>query len=59
MPFSLLFIGLALLLATLSYYAVETPLRTQSARLKQVLGYGLLAGTALATGPSIRASALA
>ena len=55
MPFSLLFIGLALLLATLSYYAVETPLRTQSARLKQVLGYGLLAGTALATGPSMGA----
>lgn len=50
MPFSLLFIVLTVLLATLSYYAVETPLRAHHTRLKQVLGYGLLAGTALGTG---------
>ena len=53
MPFSLLFIVLTLLLATLSYYGVETPLRAHSIRLKQALAYSLLAGTALATSASM------
>jgi len=53
MPFSLLFIVLTLLLATLSYYAVETPLRAHRTRLKQVLGYGLLTVAALATSPAM------
>lgn len=53
MPFSLLFITLTLALSTLSYYALEAPLRAHRARFKQVLGYGLLAGAALVTGPSM------
>lgn len=52
-PFSLLFITLTLLLATLSYYWVETPLRAQHTRLKQMLAYGLLTGAVLATSPSM------
>lgn len=55
MPFSLLFVALTFLLATLSYYAVETPLRAHRARPRQVLGYGLLAGLVFATGPSMAA----
>lgn len=53
--YSLLFMVLTLLLATLSYYTVETPLRAHRTRLKQVLGYGLLTGVALATGPTMAA----
>lgn len=53
MAFSLLFIVLTLLLASLSYYWVETPLRAHSIRLKQALVYSLLAGTALATSASM------
>ena len=55
MPFSLLFIVLTLLLATLSYYTVETPLRAHRARLRQMLGYGLLVGSALAISPAMAA----
>lgn len=51
--FSLLFIMLTLLLATLSYYGVETPLRDRSSRLKLALGYGSLAGAVLVTSPSM------
>lgn len=53
MPFSLIFIVLTLMLATLSYYAVEIPMRNHRTGLKQVLGYGLLAAVALATGPAM------
>lgn len=52
-PFSLLFITLTLLLATLSYYWVETPLRAHHTRNKQTLAYSLLAGAILATSPSM------
>ncbi len=52
-PFSLLFITLTLLLATLTYYWVETPLRAHSIRLKQTLAYGLLTGAVLLTSPSM------
>ena len=55
MPFSLLFIVLTLLLATLSYYTVETPLRAHRARLRQTLGYGLLVGSVLAISPAMAA----
>jgi hypothetical protein len=51
--FSLLFIGLTLLLAAFSYYIVETPLRVHRVRLKQALGYGLLAGATLGTVPAM------
>jgi hypothetical protein len=51
LPFSLFFIGITLLLTTLSYFAVETPMRAHRIRFKQVLGYILLAGSALVTGP--------
>lgn len=54
MPFSLLFIALTLLLATLSFYVVETPLRARHrARAKQILGYGLLTSAALITSPAM------
>ncbi|WP_218239015.1 acyltransferase family protein [Pseudomonas sp. YY-1] len=53
MPFSLLFITLTLALASLSYYALESPLRARRSRLKHVFGYGLLAGAVLATSPSM------
>jgi peptidoglycan/LPS O-acetylase OafA/YrhL len=49
----LLFIGITLLLTTLSYFAVETPLRVHRVRLKHALGYGLLAGAILGTGPAM------
>lgn len=51
--FSLLFIMLTLLLATLSFYGVETPLRARSSRLKLALSYGSLAGAVLITSPSM------
>lgn len=50
---SLLFITLTFLLATLSYYWVETPLRVRHTRLKQTLAYGLLASAILVTSPSM------
>ncbi len=53
MSFSLLFITLTLTLSILSYYALETPLRAHRTRLKQVFGYGLLAGAALIISPSM------
>ncbi|RRV17550.1 acyltransferase family protein [Pseudomonas saudiphocaensis] len=53
MPFSLLFITLTLVLASLSYYMLEAPLRARHARYKQILGYGLLAGAVLAISPSM------
>lgn len=53
MPFSLLFVFLTLLLATLSFYRVETPLRAHRTRLKQGLVYALLAGAALTVSPSM------
>lgn len=53
MPSSLLFLALTLLLATLSFYWVEIPLRVHQIRLKQALGYSVLAGAALVTGSSM------
>lgn len=53
MLFSLMFIALTLLLATLSYYMVETPLRAHRVYLKQALGYGLLVSTVLITSLSM------
>lgn len=55
MPLSLLFIVLTVVLSTLSYYVVETPLRAHRARFKQMLGYSLLVGGVLATGPAMAA----
>jgi peptidoglycan/LPS O-acetylase OafA/YrhL len=52
-PSGLMFIIFTFLLATLSYYWVETPLREQHNRLKQTLAYGLLASAILATSPSM------
>lgn len=51
--FGVLFVILTLLLATLSFYAVEVPLRARRRNLKQVLGYGLLAVAVLGTSRSI------
>jgi hypothetical protein len=51
--YALLFIGITLLLTTLSYFAVETPLRVHRVRLKHALGYGLLAGAILGTAPAM------
>lgn len=53
MSSSLLFLALTLLLATLSFYWVEIPLRVHQIRLKQALGYSVLAGAALVTGSSM------
>ena len=53
MPFSLLFITLTLLLATVSFYGVEAPLRAHRTGARQAVGYGLLACAALATTPSM------
>lgn len=53
MPFSLLFIILTLLLATVSFYGVEAPLRARRTGARQAVGYGLLACAALATAPSM------
>ncbi|WP_286998391.1 MULTISPECIES: acyltransferase family protein [Comamonas] len=55
MPLSLLFIVLTVVLATVSYYVVETPLRAHRARFKQMLGYSLLVGGVLATSPAMAA----
>lgn len=53
-PFSLLFIALTWLLACLSFYWVEIPLRSSKLpRLRKMLGYGLLAGSVLGVGVSI------
>ena len=51
--FSLLFVTLTLLLAMLSYYWVEAPLRGRYTPLRQTFAYGLLAGAILATSSSI------
>ena len=53
MPFSLFFIALTLLMATLSYYWVETPLRARHIQFKQMLGFSLLVAAALITKPSM------
>lgn len=53
MPSSLLFLALTLSLAALSFYWIEIPLRVHHPRLKQALGYGVLAGAALITGSSM------
>ncbi len=53
MPLSMLFVTLTLLLSTLSFYLVETPLRVDQTRYKQALGYALLTGAVLATSPSM------
>ena len=55
LPSALLFICITLLLTTLSYFAVETPLRVHRVRLKHAIGYGLLAGATLGTGPAMAA----
>lgn len=52
-PHSLLFVALTVLLATLSYHFVETPMRTGRARIKQFMGYGLLSGAVLAIAPAM------
>lgn len=49
MPFGLLFLTLTLLLATLSYYGLEVPLRGSTTGVRQAVGYGLLACAAFAT----------
>jgi hypothetical protein len=53
MAHSLLFLVGTVLLATLSYHFVETPMRTHRARFKQLMGYGLLSGSVLATSPAM------
>lgn len=53
MSFSLLFLALTLLLATLSFYCVESPLRASRMGARQAVGYGLLTCTALVTAPSM------
>lgn len=53
MPFGLLFITLTLVLAILSFYWVEVPLRAHRTGARQTMGYGLLACAALATTPSM------
>lgn len=46
---NLWFVGLTLLMATLSYYGVETPLRARRASTRQALAYGVLAVTTWGT----------
>lgn len=53
MPHSLLFVVLTILLATVSYHFVETPMQTHRARIRQLLGFGLLASAVLATGSAM------
>lgn len=53
MPSSLLFVAVTLLLAILSFYWVEAPLRVRHIRIKQMLGYGLLTCAGLITVPSM------
>jgi peptidoglycan/LPS O-acetylase OafA/YrhL len=53
MPHSLLFVALTVLLSTLSYHFVETPMRIHRTRIKQFMGYGLLSVAVLATGPAM------
>ncbi|MBV8247643.1 MAG: acyltransferase [Comamonas sp.] len=52
-PFSLLFFAITLLLATLSFYGLEAPLRVSRMGVRQAVGYGLLTCAALATVPSM------
>lgn len=53
MPFSFLFFALTLLLATLSFYCVESPLRPSRMGVRQAVGYGLLTCAVLVTAPSM------
>lgn len=53
MSSSVLFLAVTLLLATLSFYRVEVPLRGSRTGARQVMGYGLLACAALVTVPSM------
>ena len=53
MSSSVLFLAVTLLLATLSFYRVEVPLRGSRMGARQVMGYGLLACAALVTVPSM------
>lgn len=55
MPFSVLFIALTLLMATLSFLWVETPLRARHIRLKLMFGFSLLVAATLITKPSMAA----
>lgn len=50
---NLWFIALTLLLATLSYYGVETPLRARRTPVRQALGYGVLAVATLGASQSM------
>lgn len=50
---SLLFVAITLLLATLSFYWVETPLRARGAARKLLLAYGVLALSVLVIGKGI------
>lgn len=54
--FSFIFITLTLLLSIASFYCVEMPLRVQGTRIKQRLGYALLAGSTLVVSPSMAKS---
>lgn len=53
MSSSMLFLAVTLLLATLSFYRVEVPLRVSRMGARQVVGYGLLTCAALVTVPSM------
>lgn len=53
MSSSVLFLAVTLLLATLSFYLVEAPLRGSRTGARQVMGYGLVACAALVTVPSM------
>ncbi|WP_120971582.1 acyltransferase family protein [Comamonas sp. lk] len=53
MSSSMLFLAVTLLLATLSFYRVEVPLRVSRTGARQVVGYGLLTCAALVTVPSV------
>lgn len=49
LPFSLLFVALTFVLATISFYCIETPLRAHRLQRQQILGYSLLISAVLAT----------
>lgn len=53
MAHSLIGVVVTVLLATLSYYIVETSMLTHRARIKQRMSYGLLLGAIYAAGPGM------